>query len=109
MYTLYQAVGRSLPRTAYLKYIDVWLLFHLIVPFIIFAILYYAEHVESEGLVQPLSQTTQRPQGSSSSILSKSKKKHLVHLIGKVVLPVTVTVFAIIYWIIAITHYYFSE
>ena len=33
MYTLYQAVGRSLPRTAYLKYIDVWLLFNLIKPF----------------------------------------------------------------------------
>ena len=33
MYTLYQSIAVSLPQTAYLKMIDVWLLFGLMMPF----------------------------------------------------------------------------
>jgi hypothetical protein len=36
MYTLYQSVAGSLPQTAYLKMIDIWLLFGLIMPFVVF-------------------------------------------------------------------------
>ena len=40
MYTLYTGIAQSLPDTAYVKAIEVWLLFHLIVPFFIFIILF---------------------------------------------------------------------
>ena len=36
MYTLFQSISNTLPQTAYLKLIDFWLLFSLILPFIIF-------------------------------------------------------------------------
>ncbi len=36
MYTLYQSVSASLPQTSYLKLIDIWLLFGLLIPFVIF-------------------------------------------------------------------------
>ena len=36
MYTLYQSISGTLPQTAYLKMIDVWLLFGLMLPFVIF-------------------------------------------------------------------------
>jgi hypothetical protein len=36
MYTLYQSISGSLPQTAYLKMIDVWLLFGLLMPFVVF-------------------------------------------------------------------------
>ena len=39
MYTLYQSVEASLPQTAYLKLIDVWLLMGLLLPFVIMLIL----------------------------------------------------------------------
>ena len=39
MYTLYQSVEASLPQTAYLKLIDIWLLMGLLLPFIIMLIL----------------------------------------------------------------------
>jgi hypothetical protein len=36
MYTMYQSISQSLPQTAYLKFIDVWLIFCLLVPFVVF-------------------------------------------------------------------------
>ena len=36
MYTMFQGVSQSLPKTAYLKFIDYWLNFCLIVPFAVF-------------------------------------------------------------------------
>jgi hypothetical protein len=36
MYTMFQGVNNTLPGTAYLKFIDVWLLFCLTMPFVVF-------------------------------------------------------------------------
>jgi len=41
MYTMYQSISESLIKTAYLKMIDYWLLFCLLVPFLIFMIEIY--------------------------------------------------------------------
>ena len=41
MYTMYQSITQSLTRTAYLKMIDYWLIFCLLVPFLIFMIELY--------------------------------------------------------------------
>ena len=38
MYTLYESSSNSLPKTSYLKMIDVWLLPGLLLPFIVFLI-----------------------------------------------------------------------
>ena len=38
MYTMYQSINDSVSKTAYLKLIDYWLIFCLLVPFIIFLI-----------------------------------------------------------------------
>ena len=38
MYTFYQSLSQTLPKTAYLKLIDYWLIFCLLVPFLIFII-----------------------------------------------------------------------
>jgi len=41
MYTMYQSISESLIKTAYLKMIDYWLLFCLLMPFFIFMIEIY--------------------------------------------------------------------
>ncbi len=41
MYTMYQSISGSLIKTAYLKMIDYWLLFCLLMPFVIFKIEIY--------------------------------------------------------------------
>ena len=38
MYTLFQAISISLPQTAYVKLLDIWLLFGLILPFVSFVL-----------------------------------------------------------------------
>ena len=45
MYTLNQSVSRKLPPTSYIKLIDVWLLFGLILPFFITILLIIIEHL----------------------------------------------------------------
>ena len=41
MYTMYQSISEALVKTAYMKMIDYWLLFCLLMPFIIFMIMIY--------------------------------------------------------------------
>jgi hypothetical protein len=38
MYTMYQSISQVLPATAYLKFIDIWLMFCLMVPFFVFVL-----------------------------------------------------------------------
>ncbi len=38
MYTFYQSISDSIPKTAYLKLMDYWLIFCLLVPFLVFMI-----------------------------------------------------------------------
>jgi hypothetical protein len=38
MYTFYQSISNSIPNTAYLKLMDIWLIFCLLVPFLVFLI-----------------------------------------------------------------------
>ena len=38
MYTLYRATASSLPQTSYLKFIDIWLLPGLLIPFVVFLV-----------------------------------------------------------------------
>ena len=44
MYTMYQGVSQSLPKTADMKFIDWWLLFCVIMPFLVFMIEIMWEH-----------------------------------------------------------------
>ena len=46
MYTLYTSVSKFLPPTSYMKAIEWWLLFHILVPLIIFVVLFLqASHI----------------------------------------------------------------
>lgn len=39
MYTLFQSIATNMPTTAYLKLLDYWLIFGMIMPFIVFSVL----------------------------------------------------------------------
>ena len=49
MYTLNQSVSSKLPATAYMKLIDVWLLFGLLLPFVIIILLILMEQFSSRS------------------------------------------------------------
>ena len=88
MYTLFQSISNTLPQTAYLKLIDFWLLFSLILPFIIFMI-----HVAWE--IQRIQKEKQAAKGLRNS------GRASVNLVSKPVLqiavPLMTTIFVIGY------------
>ena len=50
MYTLNQSISAELPDTSYMKFIDVWLLFGLILPFLIIIMLVFIEHFPEQKI-----------------------------------------------------------
>jgi len=53
MYTFYQSISASIPKTAYLKLLDYWLIFCLLVPFLIFLVQSYwclCQHMPSRAI-----------------------------------------------------------
>ena len=69
MYTMYQGISVSQPKTAYLKYMDYWIFFCLLVPFIVFLIEVYWEL--SRLRRGKKNREMQRPKESQMRILSK--------------------------------------
>ena len=92
MYTLYQSVSHKLLPTAYIKMIDIWLIFGLILPFCVFFLLVMIEHLPSL-----------RQGDSNPSKLSLVREVMLK--IAHYVLPFIIIVFAGCYTVIAATIY----
>ena len=112
MYTLYTSVSKFLPPTSYMKAIEWWLLFHILVPLIIFVVLFLqvlstllclsifllgsslqehtAKHMERQGL---------------RWFLIDVCVPHFVAF-GEVVLPFVISFFVIVYAFIMLMHYY---
>ena len=88
MYTLYQSVSTTLPQTSYLKMIDIWLLMGLILPFIVILILIAIDAWKHFDVVPAKPEV--------------DKAKTLV----KIALPILTGIFMVIYWIIALNHYF---
>ena len=110
MYTLYQSISGTLPQTSYLKMIDVWLLFGLMLPFVIFLF---------QVLNQLLMQTLDLADSNNVKLLSSSyphpetikqleKKYKCVRMVKKgsmICIPLITVAFILIYWLIALLHY----
>ena len=92
MYTLYQAVSRQLPPTSYIKMIDVWLIFGLILPFCVFFLLVLINHLPSL-----------RPGEIAMSDVPSSRE--VMVMIAHYVLPIIILVFAVSYTTAAVCIY----
>ena len=92
MYTLYQAVSHKLPPTSYIKMIDVWLIFGLILPFCVFFLLVVINHLP-----------TGTPRNLSVSKVTSTKD--IMVMIAHFVLPTIILLFTLIYMLTAILIY----
>jgi hypothetical protein len=109
MYTLYQSIAGTLPQTAYLKMIDIWLLFGLMMPFIVFLLevtflflkLKFEEEENEDNTVKPL--TFMLP--DSNNFEHSGKKIVMFKKGSKVCVPVVTVGFIVLYWLIALLHY----
>ena len=93
MYTLFQSIAQDMPSTAYLKLLDYWLIFGLVMPFIIFIIevLWELIRVRNLDLIKPI---------------QTNHKKNSHKLIIQVGLPVFCTIFVFVYICTALIIYY---
>ena len=91
MYTIYQSINDSFVKTAYLKMIDYWLLFCLLVPFIIFLIeIFWLRNKIKENFRNEKKWT------------AKEKKKWSNRKIIKILVPSLTFIFIVSYFVAAI-------
>ena len=120
--TMFLSINNNLPPTAYIKMIDVWLLFNLMKPFVDIIINTYIENVRGENESnkkkevfyernssawdkQPGQQKLPEVQVSNnkhspSQTIEKSK------YFSRVLYPIFCIVFTILFWIIGLYKYY---
>ena len=114
MYTLNQSVSSKLPATAYMKLIDVWLLFGLLLPFVIIILLILMEHLPPthNSQVGPAAvkissvatvENGSREQKTENGFLLN---KNSVTRFARYALPVFEIVFVSLYAAIALVIYY---
>jgi hypothetical protein len=102
MYTMYQSISDSLIKTAYLKMIDYWLLFCLLMPFVIFMIeIYWMLTGKSTK------DTNETSKGWINNEKSKKKKKEDYHA-NKIVFLIYFcsTFFVVVYGLIAMLMHF---
>jgi hypothetical protein len=94
MYTMYQSILESVTKTAYLKMIDYYLLFCLLVPFVIFLIevYWYLKKSDPDNLKEK----------KIRLILDQVLKKPLV----RIVVPIISSAFLMLYLLAAVTVMY---
>ena len=76
MYTLNNSVSSKLPPTSYIKLIDVWLLFGLILPFFIVILLVTMEHMPN-SLSNVVRLDSGRPSKSSHNLMVRFSRIYL--------------------------------
>ena len=122
-YTLYDGVSASMPKTSYLKFIDIWLLYGLIVPFMTFVVevtlrllsvdddevslkenVIRVNQVQSQMDLTMISQSPNPPEEQRNSISLRKRAKTYLHYAGQVMIPLVSIVFIGSYTYVAYTY-----
>ena len=109
--TLFISVSNSLPRTSYVKLIDVWLIFNLLVPFIDVLLHTIIDVIRNDydptidvSTFVARSSAKISPEGAKFMAEKDKKRLKLLKgfvLVGRAGLPVTYVLFSILYFGIA--------
>ena len=97
IYTLHQSISANLPQTSYMKMIDIWLVSGLVIPFLIIAILVIMDYM----IVRENKEVTEIGNEGKECWNSDMFLKTM-----QIILPLTVGMFCILYWIIGLSYYY---
>ena len=121
-YTLYHGVSASMPKTSYLKFIDIWLLYGLVVPFMTFVVevtlrllsvdddevslnenVIRVNQVQSQLDLTTISQNPDASEVKRNSISFRKRVKIYLHYAGQVMIPLVSIVFIGSYTYVAYT------
>ena len=97
IYTLHQSISVTLPATAYLKMIDIWLFGGLSVPFIVIGILINLDYLIMRDTNAVIALQKEDENRWNSDCFIKTMR---------IVLPLTVGFLMILYWIIGLIYYF---
>ena len=101
MYTLKGSVSSKLPPTSYIKFIDIWLLYGLLMPFIILILLVLIEHLPARSNVI----CVKSPDRGKVRSNKPYKWATLAKTTGRVYLPCFQVTFVVIYSFLAFAKY----
>ena len=99
MQTLQENIGDNLPKTAYIKLIDEWLIFGMCVPFAVFLVLVFIEIMPDENQIKILDQSNSVRVAKMKSDSQKRFTKERIHKLFQWVIPFLTTLSALGYWI----------
>ena len=121
MYTLKQGVSAGMPKTADLKFIDIWLLYCLIVPFVTFIVetslrllgVDDEEHLNTNLNKFNLVQTQIHIAQSNSELIEephkfimiRKKTKSALYLTAQIMIPLVTSVFVVVYAFLAYKYH----
>ena len=124
MYTLYQGVSAGMPKTADLKFIDIWLLFGLIVPFVTFVVetslkllsvdgddglsnttVGSFSPIQSQIRITPISRNKETLDDPRKSVSFRKKTKSTLYLAAQILIPLVTVIFTGFYAFLALTYY----
>ena len=87
MYTLYSSVSKTLPTTSYMKAVEWWLLYHIVVPISLFLALFVNEH-----------------RNKQANSFSFNKILGYFVIFGRFVLPFITILFVVIFSLVVFLH-----
>ena len=100
MYTLYQSISETLPLTAYMKMIDIWLFLGLIFPFIIICVLTILDYM----IIKENDRKNTTLAWSKAPIWNSKETLKLIQII----LPTITGIILFGYWVYGIYMYNFN-
>ena len=103
MYTLFQSISSTLPKTAYLKLIDYWLLFSLILPFVIFMFHMVQEVKKAKHNMKMKVRPTWVGSGTQPIVRKNDQQKSKAYV--QFFIPLLTALFIVAYWIYAMHVY----
>ena len=111
MQTLQENISDDLPKTAYIKMVDLWLIMGMINPFVVFLVLVVVEMLPNEQGEEEI----QEIQGANVEMKNRQSKpkftKGKVHFFFKILIPSTTLVFMLAFFTVVmfITRSNFDE
>ena len=96
MYTLQGSITSKLPKTSYIKFIDIWLLYGLLIPFIILMLLVLMEHLPTESSVMYIRSGGKEKERKLSTNYGSTVTKRIARLVLPCFQLLFVTTYAIV-------------
>ena len=103
MQTLQENIGDNLPKTAYIKLIDEWLIFGMCVPFAVFLVLVFIEILPADHVTK-VSDHTNLVRNAARKEFTKERLNRFF----QVVIPV-MTVLTVLVYVIRVTYKTYSQ